>query len=118
MVWEPRSLGTSSSISRRRFIRTVGAVAATVALPAFAGSAQGPSAPGKAVAPARGQKGKEHGMLVVDAQIHIWTNGKPASRNHRQITDFTADDALKEMDEAGVDAAVIHPPSWDPNAKV
>jgi predicted TIM-barrel fold metal-dependent hydrolase len=55
-------------------------------------------------------------MLIVDAQIHLWKNGKPAP-NHRQVTDFTADDALKEMDEAGVDAAVIHPPrGWDPNA--
>src|SRR5262249_43676187 len=29
---------------------------------------------------------------------------------------YSADDALKEMDEAGVTAAVIHPPGWDPNA--
>jgi predicted TIM-barrel fold metal-dependent hydrolase len=57
----------------------------------------------------------EHGMLIVDAQIHIWRNSKP-SPVHRQVTDFTAGDALKAMDEAGVDAAVIHPPSWDPNA--
>jgi predicted TIM-barrel fold metal-dependent hydrolase len=56
-------------------------------------------------------------MTIVDAQIHIWTGGKPANVRHRQIERFTADDALKEMDVAGVDAAVIHPPtSWDPNA--
>ena len=30
---------------------------------------------------------------------------------------FSKDDLLKEMDEAGVDAAVIHPPSsWDPDS--
>jgi len=55
-------------------------------------------------------------MLIVDAQIHIWRNHKPANPNHRQVTDFTADDVLKEMDDAGVDAAVIHPPGWDPDS--
>jgi predicted TIM-barrel fold metal-dependent hydrolase len=54
-------------------------------------------------------------MLIVDAQIHIWKSSKP-NPNHRQIADYSADDALKEMDEAGVTAAVIHPPGWDPNA--
>src|SRR4030095_11694722 len=59
---------------------------------------------------------KEHLMLVVDAQIHIWRNNKPTNANHRQVTDFTAADVLKEMDEGGVDAAVIHPPGWDPDS--
>ena len=55
-------------------------------------------------------------MLIVDAQIHIWMNNKPTNANHRQVADFTADDVLKEMDEAGVNAAVIHPPGWDPDS--
>src|SRR3989442_6569950 len=56
-------------------------------------------------------------MRIVDAQVHIWSGGKPANPNHRQVASFTKDDLLKEMDAAGVDAAVIHPPtSWDPNA--
>ena len=56
-------------------------------------------------------------MLIVDAQVHIWSSGKPTNANHRQVAAFTKDDLLKEMDEAGVDAAVIHPPaSWDPNS--
>jgi predicted TIM-barrel fold metal-dependent hydrolase len=55
-------------------------------------------------------------MLIVDSQIHIWKNHKPGNPNHRQVTDFTAGDVLKEMDEAGVDAAVIHPPGWDPDS--
>ncbi len=55
-------------------------------------------------------------MLIVDSQIHIWKNNKPGNPGHRQITDFTADDVLKEMDEAGVDAALIHPPGWDPDS--
>src|SRR4029450_4283479 len=55
-------------------------------------------------------------MLVVDAQIHIWRNNKPTNPNHRQVIDFTADDVLKEMDEGGVNAALIHPPGWDPDS--
>ena len=55
-------------------------------------------------------------MKIVDAQIHIWSSGMP-SHPHRQITSFSAEEALHEMDEGGIDAAVIHPPiSWDPNA--
>lgn len=55
-------------------------------------------------------------MLIVDAQVHIWGENIPTNPNHRQISSYTADDLLKEMDEGGVDAAVIHPPGWDPNA--
>jgi len=56
-------------------------------------------------------------MKIVDAQVHIWSGGKPGNLRHRQIPAFTKDDLLKEMGVAGVDAAVIHPPtSWDPNA--
>ena len=50
-------------------------------------------------------------MLVVDAQVHIWANNKPTNPSHRQVTTFSKDDLLREMDEAGVDAAVIHPPA-------
>ena len=55
-------------------------------------------------------------MLVVDSQIHIWGSNLPTNPAHRQITSFNADDVLREMDEAGVDAAVIHPPGWDPGS--
>ena len=56
-------------------------------------------------------------MLIVDAQIHLWTDNKPTNfANHRQIPDYTAADALKEMDAGGVNAALIHPPGWDPNS--
>ena len=56
-------------------------------------------------------------MDIVDAQVHIWSGGKPANPHHRQVSAFTKDELLKEMAEAGVDAALIHPPtSWDPNA--
>src|SRR5260370_8619453 len=49
-------------------------------------------------------------MLIVDSQIHIWENSK-MSAHHRQIPTYSEDDALAEMAAAGVDAAVIHPPS-------
>ncbi len=55
-------------------------------------------------------------MLIVDAQVHIWGTGLPTNPAHRQITAFSRDDLLQEMDEAGVAAAVIHPPGWDPNS--
>jgi predicted TIM-barrel fold metal-dependent hydrolase len=51
-------------------------------------------------------------MLIIDAQVHIWGSGKP-SAHHRQTSIFTADELIKEMDEAGVNGAVLHPPSWD-----
>jgi predicted TIM-barrel fold metal-dependent hydrolase len=55
-------------------------------------------------------------MLIVDAQVHIWENGIPTNPAHRQISRFSKDDLLKEMDAADVNAAVIHPPGWDPQA--
>ena len=55
-------------------------------------------------------------MLVVDAQVHIWGQNLPTNPAPRQITSSSKDDLLKEMDEGGIDAAVIHPPGWDPNS--
>ena len=49
-------------------------------------------------------------MQIVDSQIHLWENATMAA-HHRQIPTYSMDDALQEMAEAGVDAAVIHPPS-------
>jgi predicted TIM-barrel fold metal-dependent hydrolase len=52
-------------------------------------------------------------MQFIDAQIHLWGSGLPSNPAHRQVTAFTADEALALMDEAAVDAAVIHPVPWD-----
>lgn len=55
-------------------------------------------------------------MKIIDAQIHIWSKGTPSGL-HRKVSSFTAEEALREMDEAGVHAALIHPPaSWDPDS--
>ena len=55
-------------------------------------------------------------MQIVDAQIHLWGSGLPSNLSHRQVTSFTPEEAIALMDEGGVDAAVIHPPGWDPNS--
>src|SRR5579862_8985718 len=55
-------------------------------------------------------------MSIVDAQIHTWGTGLPSNLSHWQVTHFTPAEAIVLMDEAGVDAAVIHPPGWDPNS--
>jgi predicted TIM-barrel fold metal-dependent hydrolase len=54
-------------------------------------------------------------MLIIDSQVHIWKSGTPVPI-HRQIPSYTKDDLLREMDGAGVDAALLHPPCWDPEA--
>ena len=57
-------------------------------------------------------------MLIVDSQIHIWENGLPTNPAHRQIPVYSKDDALRDMDAAGVDAAVLpsRPPGSIPTA--
>ncbi len=54
-------------------------------------------------------------MQIVDAQIHLWSSGLPSNLSHRQVTSFSSEEAIKMMDESGVDAAVIHLVHWDPN---
>ena len=55
-------------------------------------------------------------MQIVDAQIHLWGTGLPSNLSHRQVTSFTPEEAIVLMDEGGVDAAIIHPPGWDPGS--
>ncbi len=54
-------------------------------------------------------------MLIVDAHVHIWADSTP-NPAHRQVPALTGDELLLEMDAAGVDAAVIQPPAWDPTS--
>ncbi len=56
-------------------------------------------------------------MQIVDAQIHLWASGLPSNPAHWQVTSFLAEEAIALMDEAGIDAAVVHPPSWDLNSQ-
>jgi predicted TIM-barrel fold metal-dependent hydrolase len=57
-------------------------------------------------------------MKIIDAQVHIWSQTvMPTTGLHRKVEKFTAEELLKEMDAAGVDAALIHPPGgWDPDS--
>lgn len=55
-------------------------------------------------------------MQIVDAQIHLWSVGLPSNMSHWQVTSFLPAEAINLMDEGGVDAAIIHPPGWDPNS--
>lgn len=56
-------------------------------------------------------------LHITDAQVHIWRNGT-TSGEHRKVTSFTVEELMAEMAEAGVDAALIHPPlSWDPGCQ-
>jgi predicted TIM-barrel fold metal-dependent hydrolase len=51
-------------------------------------------------------------MPIIDAQIHLWRTG--TARPPHQAEPFLVDDAIRGMDEAGIDGAIIHPPaSWD-----
>jgi predicted TIM-barrel fold metal-dependent hydrolase len=53
-------------------------------------------------------------MSIVDAHIHLWAKGTPRAAHRQQP--YSKDQALADMDAAGVDAAVIQPPAWDPDA--
>ncbi len=55
------------------------------------------------------RNGQETDKLIVDAQVHIWSQGT-RSGQYRQISSYSAEVRLKEMDEGGVDAALLHPP--------
>src|ERR1700730_19062722 len=58
----------------------------------------------------------EFAMQIVDAQIHLWGTGLPTVPAHWQVTHFTPEEAIGLMDDAGVNAAVISPPPWDPRS--
>src|SRR6478736_5345363 len=60
--------------------------------------------------------GKRRGrMAIIDAQVHLWRKGT-ASPPHL-TTPYLVEDAIRGMDEAGVDGAILHPPaSWDPDS--
>ncbi|MDE2007013.1 MAG: amidohydrolase [Rhodospirillales bacterium] len=58
-------------------------------------------------------------MLIVDAQVHIWGPNTPerpwpswGPGTEQQKIPFTAEKLLASVNEAGVDRAVIVPPSW------
>jgi predicted TIM-barrel fold metal-dependent hydrolase len=54
-------------------------------------------------------------MLIIDAQVHLWRKGTPTPPHGP--TPYLMEDAIRGMDEAGIDGAILHPPrSWDPDS--
>ncbi len=53
-------------------------------------------------------------MRIVDAQIHLWQNDQAPPHHWR--APFRIEDALRQMDEAGVERAINCPPHWDPHS--
>jgi L-fuconolactonase len=58
-------------------------------------------------------------MLIADAQVHIWGPNTPERpwrdgpvKPHREPP-LTAEELIREMDVAGVNRAILVPPSWD-----
>jgi len=57
-------------------------------------------------------------MLIVDAQVHIWAASTPQRpwparhKPHREVP-LGKDELLREMNAAGVNRAVLVPPSWE-----
>ena len=51
-------------------------------------------------------------MAIIDAQVHLWRKGT-ASPPHL-TRPYLVEEAVRAMDAAGVDGAILHPPaSWD-----
>jgi predicted TIM-barrel fold metal-dependent hydrolase len=50
-------------------------------------------------------------VLIIDSQIHLW-DGDQAPPHHGQKP-YTAEEAVADMDAAGVNAAINAPPMWD-----
>lgn len=62
-------------------------------------------------------------MTIIDAQVHVWAKHTPArpwidggvSYAHRGDGDLMPEELLREMDEAGVDKALLVSPTWEGN---
>ena len=55
-------------------------------------------------------------MKIIDAQIHLWTKEHAVVVPPHRTEPFGIEEALREMDAAGVHGAIVHPPHWDPNS--
>jgi predicted TIM-barrel fold metal-dependent hydrolase len=53
-------------------------------------------------------------VLIIDSQIHLW-DGDQAPPHHGQKP-YTVEEAVADMDAAGVNAAINAPPMWDADA--
>jgi predicted TIM-barrel fold metal-dependent hydrolase len=53
-------------------------------------------------------------MRIIDAQIHLWRTGVVVPPHRTRP--YLIEEALADMQAAGVDGAILHPPSWDPQS--
>lgn len=54
-------------------------------------------------------------MAIIDAQVHLWRKGTALPPHLPRP--YLVEEAIRDMDAAGVDGAILHPPvSWDPDA--
>ena len=51
-------------------------------------------------------------MMIADSQVHLWSFRGDGNPWHRMVPAFTVEELIAEMDEAGVDRAVVVPPMW------
>ena len=55
-------------------------------------------------------------MVIIDSQVHVWPADRPDRRldaDYRNRPPYTYETLLGAMDQAGVDAAILVPPSFD-----
>jgi predicted TIM-barrel fold metal-dependent hydrolase len=51
-------------------------------------------------------------LLVVDAQVHVWERVPAQDSGYVHGTAMTADELVDAMAVAGVDRAILVPPTW------
>lgn len=51
-------------------------------------------------------------MMIADSQVHLWNFRGDGNPWHRMVPAFTVEELIAEMDEAGVNRAVVVPPMW------
>jgi L-fuconolactonase len=57
-------------------------------------------------------------MLIIDSQVHVWPPDRPdrpLGSGHTERTPYSYEQLLADMDRAGVDRAILVPPSIDAN---
>jgi predicted TIM-barrel fold metal-dependent hydrolase len=57
-------------------------------------------------------------MLIIDSQVHVWPPDRPNRRlgpGHDERTPYSYEQLLADMDRAGIDRAILVPPSIDAN---
>lgn len=52
-------------------------------------------------------------MEIVDSQVHVWGSAADGTEPHLGRDSFLPDELLPMMKDAGVDRAVLVPPTWD-----